>query len=292
VSLLIDPEIASRVDRLELPFNRYGVDPYGARKDHLSRLFTFFHFLYKHYFTIGVEGMEHVPRRGRAMLVGNHSGGVALDGAMVLTTCFFELEPPRLAQGMAEKFMAKTPFMGLWATRTGQLTGLVETAEHLLEDERMLMIFPEGARGTAKLYPERNSLVHFGSGFIRLAMKTNTPIIPFGFVGGGEAIPTIANSYALGKLIGAPYVPITPWGVAIPAPARLELTYSEPMIFEGRGTEEDEIIEGYVEQVKQRIAGLIELGRARRRKALAWSAGSEETPAFSDFGAPKKENGE
>jgi 1-acyl-sn-glycerol-3-phosphate acyltransferase len=278
VSLFIDPEISERVDRLELPFNRYGVDPYGTRKDHLARLFTVFRFLYKHYFTLGVEGIHHVPGRGRAMLVGNHSGGVALDGAMVITTCFFEIDPPRLAQGMAEKFMAKAPFMGLWATRSGQLTGLVETAEHLLADERLLMIFPEGARGTAKLYPERNTLVHFGSGFMRLAMQTKTPIIPFGFVGGGEAIPTIANSVALGRLLGVPYVPITPWGLAIPVPARLELTCSEPMTFDGTGTEEDEIIEGYVEQVKQRIAGLIEAGRQRRRKALSWSGGAENEP--------------
>lgn len=291
MSLLIDPEIAARVDRLEIPFNRYGVDPYGASKEHLARLFTAFRFFYRHYFTVGVEGMQHVPARGRAMLVGNHSGGIALDGAMVITSCFFELEPPRLAQGMAEKFMAKTPFMGLLATRSGQLTGLVETAEHLLHDERLLMIFPEGARGTAKLYPERNTLVHFGSGFMRLAMKTRTPIVPFGFVGGGEAIPTIANSYALGKLLGAPYVPITPWGVALPAPVRLELTYSEPMTFEGTGTEEDEVIEANVERVKQRIAGLIEHGRERRGKALAWSRGAEDEALREgeDVGTKKEE---
>lgn len=278
-SLFTDPEISARVDRLELPFNRYGVDPYGASKEHIARALTALRFFYRHYFTIGVEGIQHVPSRGRAMLVGNHSGGVAVDGAMVIASCFFELEPPRLAQGMAEKFMAKAPFMGLWATRAGQLTGLVETAEHLLQDERLLMIFPEGARGTAKLYPERNSLVHFGSGFLRLAMKTRTPIIPFGFVGGGEAIPTIHNSYTLGKIFGAPYVPITPWLLTIPAPVRLELTYAEPMIFEGTGTEEDEIIEGHVESVKQKIAELIESGRKRRRSALAWPGSDDETNA-------------
>lgn len=281
MSLLIDSEVAARVERLELPWNSYGCDPYGASKEYLARAFTAFQFLYRHYFKIGVEGIEYVPGRGRAMLVGNHSGGVALDGAMVIASSFFEKDPPRLAQGMAEKFMARAPFMGLWSTRCGQLTGLVETAEHLLADERLLMIFPEGARGTAKLYPERNSLVHFGSGFMRIAMKTKTPIIPFGFVGGGEAIPTIANSVTLGKLFGAPYVPITPWGLALPAPARLELTYSEPMMFDGSGTEEDEVIEGYVEQVKQRIAGLIEIGRERRRKALSWSSGNEEATTFT-----------
>src|SRR5512147_2596049 len=113
VSLFIDSEVAARVERLELPWNSYGCDPYGASKEYLARAFTALQMLYRHYFKIGIEGIEYVPGRGRAMLVGNHSGGVALDGAMVIASSFFEKEPPRLAQGMAEKFMASAPFMGL-----------------------------------------------------------------------------------------------------------------------------------------------------------------------------------
>jgi 1-acyl-sn-glycerol-3-phosphate acyltransferase len=268
LSLLIDPEVAARVDRLELPFNRYGVDPYGTSKEHVARLLSLFGFFYQHYFSVGVAGIENVPPRGRAMLVGNHSGGIAIDGAMIVSSCFFELDPPRLVQAMAEKFMAKFPFAAQWSVKTGQHTGVPETAAHLLEDDRLLLVFPEGARGTAKLYPERNSLVHFGSGFLRLAMKTKTPIVPVGFVGGGEAIPTVANSYTLGRLLGVPYVPLTPWIFAIPAPVRLEVTYGEPMIFEGSGNEDDETIDGYVQHVKNKIADLIEIGRQRRRNVL------------------------
>jgi 1-acyl-sn-glycerol-3-phosphate acyltransferase len=267
--LLIDPAIAARVDRLEIPFNSFGVDPYGVSKEHVARFLTLLSFLYRHYLTVGVTGVEHVPARGRAMLVGNHSGGVAVDGAMVIASCFFELTPPRLAQGMAEKFINRVPFASLWTSRTGQFTGLPENASHLLDDERLLLVFPEGSRGTAKLYTERNSLVQFGHGFMRLALKTRAPIIPFGFVGGGEAVPTIANSYGLGRLLGVPYIPITPWLLPVPLPVRVELTYGEPMTFSGTGTEEDEVIAGYVEEVKARIAGLIESGRQRRRDKLA-----------------------
>ena len=266
MSLLIDPAIAARVEHLELPFNRFGVDPYGVSKEHLARFLTLLRFLYHQYFTVGLAGVEHVPPRGRAMLIGNHSGGVAVDGAMVVSSCFFELDPPRLAQGMAEKFIARFPFASLWSSRTGQITGLPEHAAHLLEDERLLMVFPEGSRGTAKLYSERNSLVQFGTGFMRLALKTKSPIVPFGFVGGGEAVPTIANAYSLGKLLGVPYIPITPWLMPVPLPVRVELTYGEPMTFTGTGTEDDEVIARYVEQVKQKIAELIETGQRRRRE--------------------------
>jgi 1-acyl-sn-glycerol-3-phosphate acyltransferase len=170
---------------------------------------------------------------------------------------------------MVEKFLNKVPFMSLLSNKTGQFTGLPEHAIRLLEDDRLLMVFPEGARGTAKLYKERYSLVRFGTGFVRLAMRTKSPIIPFAFLGGGAAVPTIYNSVALGKLFGAPYVPITPYGLAVPLPVKLEVEYGEPMVFEGTGAESDEIIGGYVEQVRTRIAEMMEAGRLRRESDAA-----------------------
>src|SRR5437588_10570948 len=97
-----DESMRSRVDRLELPFNARGVDPFGISKRHLAIGYTALSFLYRRYFRVKAHGVEHIPARGRAMLVGNHSGGVALDAAMVLTARFLEKNPPRLAQGMAE----------------------------------------------------------------------------------------------------------------------------------------------------------------------------------------------
>ncbi|HMC34424.1 MAG TPA: acyltransferase, partial [Myxococcales bacterium] len=88
-------EISARVDRLELPFDARGVDEYGVSKWHLGVAFRAFAFLYRNYFRVRAEGLQHIPPRGRAMLVGNHSGGIALDAAMVIASCFLELEPPR-----------------------------------------------------------------------------------------------------------------------------------------------------------------------------------------------------
>ncbi|MBI5494480.1 MAG: 1-acyl-sn-glycerol-3-phosphate acyltransferase [Deltaproteobacteria bacterium] len=258
--------VTALVDRLELPFNALGVDRYGISKKHLVVFFTALGFLYRWYFRVAAHGVEHVPPRGRCMLVGNHSGGVATDGAMVLASMLFEMEPPRLAQGMAEKFLNQLPLSSLWTSRTGQFTGLPENAIRLLEDDRMLMVFPEGARGTAKLYNERYSLVDFGTGFMRLAMKTRTPIVPFGFLGGGAAIPTVKNLYGLGKLVGVPYVPVTPYLLPLPLPVPLEVHYSPPMLFEGTGDEEDQVIQAHVAQVKDRISRLIEDGRAARHQ--------------------------
>lgn len=254
-------EVEERLARLELPFNSDGVDPYGIDRQRLGFMFTTFGLFYKRYFRCQAHGVENIPKRGRAMLVGNHSGGVALDGMMVIASCFFDLEPPRLAQGMAEKFLNRMPFASEWSSKTGNFTGLPEHAVRLLKEERLLMVFPEGARGTAKLFAERYSLVRFGTGFMRLALATKTPIIPFGFLGGGEALPTVANLERLGKMLGAPYIPVTPYLLPVPLPVRMAVHYGEPMLPTGTGDEDDHVILDKVNAVKAAIAHLIERGR-------------------------------
>jgi 1-acyl-sn-glycerol-3-phosphate acyltransferase len=265
LDLRIDKEVRNRVDRLALPFDALGLDPFGISRKHLRIGLTAVAALYRHYFSVQTRGIDHVPTRGRAMLVGNHSGGIAIDAAMVIASCLLEMDPPRLAQGMVEKFLGRLPFLSLWTARTGQLVGLPEHAERLLQDERLLMVFPEGARGTAKLYRARNSLVDFGSGFIRLALKTRSPIVPFAVLGGGEAFPTVANAYKLGHMLGLPYVPLVAYGLPLPLPAKIEIEYAPPLVLSGTGNEDDEIVFGYVDQVKDIIAGMLRRGARRRR---------------------------
>ncbi|HVY44709.1 MAG TPA: acyltransferase, partial [Minicystis sp.] len=72
-----------------------------------------------------------------------------------------------------------------------------------------------------------------------------------------------------GRLVGAPYIPVTPYVFAVPLPVRLEVTYGEPIVVPGTGAEEDDVIQGHVDVVKARIAELIEVGRERRARALS-----------------------
>ncbi len=146
------------------------------------------------------------------MLVGNHSGGYAIDGAMVLTSTFLELNPPRLAQGMAEKFINRFPVASLWTSRTGQFTGLPEHALRLLEDDRLLMVFPEGARGTAKLYTRallagglRHRLHAAGAADARRPSSRSPSWAA------ARRCPPSPTCTRLGKLVGVPYIPLTPY---------------------------------------------------------------------------------
>lgn len=264
----IDPEVAERVDALELSFNKFGIDPYGIAKKDLVRFVSVFAWVYRHYFKVDVYGLENVPSRGRAILVGNHSGGVAIDGAMVSASMLLEANPPRLVHAMLDKFIHRFPGASQIMSRTGQFTGNPDQAIRLLRDERLLLVFPEGARGTAKLAKDADTLVTFGTGFMRLALETKSPIVPFGFVGGGEALPTIANLKTLGRLLGVPYIPVTKWGVLIPKPTRFQILYGKPMVFEGSGHERDDVCAAMVDEVKTKIRDLIRQGRQLREKKI------------------------
>ncbi len=266
---LIDDEVRARLERLDVPFNRYGLDPYGISKDHLGVFYTALGHVYRRYFSVRTVGIEHVPLTGRALVVGNHSGGLPVDASMVIASLFFECEPPRHAHGMVEKFAQNLPFLSSWFSRLGQLTGLPEHAVRFLEDDRMVMVFPEGARGTGKLYRDRYKLVRFGTGFMRIALQTGSPVLPFAFVGGEEALPTIYHAKTLARMLGTPYFPVPPYLVPVPRPFPCDLWYGPPMTFEGDGTEPDEVIEGYVDQVRVVVADLIERGRAARRQRRA-----------------------
>jgi 1-acyl-sn-glycerol-3-phosphate acyltransferase len=267
--LPIDPEVAARIEALDLEFNEFGIDPYGIDKSDLIRFVSAFAWIYRYYFKVDVYGIGNVPSRGRAVLVGNHSGGVAIDGAMVVGSMLLDADPPRLAHAMLDKFIHKFPGASQFMSRTGQFTGNPDQAKRLLRNERLVLAFPEGARGTAKLAKEADCLVEFGTGFMRLALETQSPVVPFGFVGGGEALPTIANLKRLGRLLGVPYVPVTKWIFLVPKPTRFQILYGKPMYFEGTGHEHDEVVGAMVDQVKERIADLIRQGRALREKRIS-----------------------
>jgi len=268
MDLPTDPEIAERIDRLHFHWNHYGIDAFGVSKEHLGNFYSLLAWFYRHYFRVTVHNIEHVPDRGRAMVVGNHSGGLPVDGGMVLTSLLLEHEPPRLAHGMVEKFAQRWPFVSTWFSRVGQFTGLPEHAVSLLEDDRILMVFPEGARGTGKLYRDRYALVGFGTGFMRLALQTGSPIVPFAFVGGEEALPTKFHFKTIAKRMGLPYIPVPAYLVPFPMPIACDIYYGEPLVFEGTGAEADRVIEGYVDRVKARIVELIDEGRVARRRRL------------------------
>jgi 1-acyl-sn-glycerol-3-phosphate acyltransferase len=260
----VSPEVAERVDRVARHVNGLGFDKWGYSPASAKRTMVLTEALYRKYFRVEVHDIDRVPP-GRGLLIGNHSSQLAYDGMMVAAAMLLDANPPRAVRAMIEKFFQRQPFVNVFMTRAGQLTGLPQHAERLLADDELVLVFPEGARGGGKVWRDRYKLMEFGSGFVRLALKTGSPITPFGFIGGEEVCPALVNVKPLARALGFPYFPITPTLLPLPLPARCSIWFGEPIRFSGTGGEDDVEIERMVARVRDRVRELLDRGLATRR---------------------------
>lgn len=264
-------EVEARLGRVPTSLNEYGVDPFGYEPAFTAKMLLPIAFMYRHWLRVETHGIEQVPQ-GRVLLIANHAGNTfAWDAAMLSMAMLLDAEPPRAVRGMAEYYLPTLPFFGSWMHRAGSVVGTPGNCAQLLERGEAIMVFPEGERGFVKTYAERYQLQRFGLGFVRLALETETPIVPVGIVGAEEQSPGLMRSRTLGRLIGAPVAPITltmPWlGLAgfLPLPVKFRLRFGEPLRFDGDANEEDAEIEKKVDVVKDAIRGLVAEGLAARK---------------------------
>lgn len=266
-SLSVLEEARIAIQRMEAKQELHGYDPFGFSPSFLHKVLPAAATLYRKYFRVITRGMEHVPD-GRALLIANHSGQIPLDGMMIATAMLLDREEPKMTRAMIEKWVPTLPFLSMLFSRAGQVVGTPANAHLLLERGEQIMVFPEGSRGISKPWSRRYQLEEFGLGFMRLALKTRTPIVPIGVVGAEEQIPTLYNAKKLGKMFGMPSLPITPTFM-IPLPVRYRIYIGEPLYFEGDPDDEDRAVRAHVDVVQRRIEELIAEGRADRVSLFA-----------------------
>jgi 1-acyl-sn-glycerol-3-phosphate acyltransferase len=177
----------------------------------LERTAPLLEFLYSRYFRVRLLGVENVPDTGAALLVGNHSGGIPYDGAMLLYALFRDHPQHRRVRPLVANFAFRRGWMANVIARIGGVRASTDTALPLLADGQLVAVFPEGLRGVGKLYRERYRLARFGrGGFVRLAQRASVPLLPVAIVGAEEIHPVIGRITRLAEPLGLPYIPITP----------------------------------------------------------------------------------
>jgi 1-acyl-sn-glycerol-3-phosphate acyltransferase len=222
----------------------YETDEWGLDREFLEATLPFFLFLYRRYWRVESSGVEHIPAQGRALLVGNHSGQLPWDCAMVTTAIYTEHPAQRLARTLYSVWFPTLPFISSIFTKLGQVLATVENGTRLLEQDELVSVYPEGHKGVGKLYKDRYRLVRFGrGGFVKMAINTQSPIIPVAVVGAEETYVSLAKSGALARLTGFPYFPITPtfpWlgplGM-LPLPSKWYIDFGEPIPVDEYGPE-------------------------------------------------------
>jgi 1-acyl-sn-glycerol-3-phosphate acyltransferase len=173
---------------------------------------TLVDFFYNLWFRCEVEGIENVPAEGGALLVSNHAGAMPPDAPMIAKAIKEEHANPRPVHLTMEHFFKGYPGLSMLLPKIGGVPAHPANVHRLLHDEQQLvLVFPEGRKGSEKLYKDRYRLRRFGrGGFVEAAMRAGAPIVPIAVVGAEEAQPIFAHIPALQKLTGLIYFPITP----------------------------------------------------------------------------------
>jgi 1-acyl-sn-glycerol-3-phosphate acyltransferase len=240
----------------------YTVDDYGLDPDIAERLLIeTVRPLATKWFRVEIRGAENIPSDGGALLVANHSGTIPLDGLM---TMFAVHEATgRNLRPLGADLVFRLPFIGELARKAGATLACNEDAARLLSGGELAGVWPEGFKGIGKPYSERYKLQRFGrGGFVSAAIRTGVPIVPCSIVGAEEIYPLIGNVPFLARLLGVPYIPITPFfpllgplGL-VPLPSKWIIEFGEPIrtdSYDAGAADDPMLVFNVTDQVRETI---------------------------------------
>lgn len=229
------PPLAEEPQPLSDP-RRGDVDEWGRSEGMRALARKVYDPLYRRWFRVEWDGLEKIPTDGGALLVANHAGAIPSDAPAIMHGVETELDRP--VYGLADHFFKATPIVGtLWA-RNGGVVAHPENAYRLLrEQDQLVLVFPEGSKGTSKTYQERYRLRRFGrGGFVEIAMRAGVPIVPIAVMGAEESMPILFKLPTLAKAIRVPYLPITanmlafgPLGAVAYFPSKFKIQVLDPV---------------------------------------------------------------
>jgi 1-acyl-sn-glycerol-3-phosphate acyltransferase len=204
----------------------------------------------------GVEGLEHIPLDTPFVLISNH---ISFADHFIYETLLFAT---RGAQGAfltkAESFSG---LRGIWfdsmgavpVDRDNPVKGLLATADRILGNGRVLVVYPEGTRNR-----EPEEMLPFKDGAFRFAERAGVPVVPAALWGTQDILPIGARAPRSGTarvVFGPPLY----GNVDLPRAARLrDLT----------------------ERAKAAVSGLLD--QARTPEPARSAAASQQTSALAD----------
>ena len=254
------------------------VDDFGRDPKASARWEPVLEFFYSRWFRTRTIGLEHIPDTGRALLVANHGGSLPYDSAMVMHAVRRDHPARRDVRPLVEDAVFHLPFLGPVMNRIGGVRACPENAERLLERDELVAVFPEGVKGMSKLWRDRYRLQRFGrGGFVRLALRTRTPILPVAVVGAEESVPMLAKITWFAKNIGVPWIPVTPTfpllGPAglLPLPSRWRIQIGPPIDVSSYPPEaaDDRLLVGRLtDQIRAQIQDMVDDALAQRGRAF------------------------
>lgn len=210
----------------------FGFDPHFTESVWLPALRV----LFDKWFRVDVSGIENLPMDGGGLLVANHAGTIPIDALMTSVAVHDHHPAKRHLKVLAADLVFDTPFISEIARRTGSTLACTADAQRLLRGGELTAVWPEGFKGIGKLYKDRYKLQRFGrGGFVTTALRAGVPIIPVSIVGSEEIYPMMSDLKPLARLLGLPYLPVTPTfpllgplGL-VPLPSKWKIHFGTPI---------------------------------------------------------------
>ncbi len=240
----------------------YTVDEYGFDAEVTERFFmAALRPIAQKWFRIEVRGVENIPTEGGALVVSNHSGTIPVDGLMTMVS--IHDHAGRHLRPLGADLVFRLPVVGSLARKGGATLACNEDAERMLRGGELVGVWPEGFKGIGKPFSERYKLQRFGrGGFVSAALRTGVPIVPLSVVGAEEIYPLVGNIPSLARLLGVPYIPITPFfpllgpvGL-VPLPSKWLLEFGEPIRtdeYDDGAAEDPMLVFNVTDQVRETI---------------------------------------
>ena len=269
VAPTIEPDFDLRSDVSVGELDHETTDLFGLDPAFRDRVKPAFRFMHDRYWRVEVSGAHNVPKSGPALLVSNHSGAIPFDGAMIVTSV--DKERGRVLRFLYDRFVDNVPPVSTFYRKVGGAVATRDSAFKLLQAGELMLIFPEGVSGVAKSFGDRYRLRTFTPGFARLAFSLDVPIIPVAVVGAEEIYPLVGRAEGVGKMLGMPYVPITPFfpmlGLlgTVPLPTKWFIRFGKPIRL-AAVSEETRWLQARIEAVRIRRAVQAMVTRLKRRR--------------------------
>jgi 1-acyl-sn-glycerol-3-phosphate acyltransferase len=176
------------------------------------------------YLRVEVEGLENIPRKGPAIISPNHSGYSGFDAFLLCH--HIDQATQRVPRVLAHHFWFLNQTTAIPAQKMGFIEANKKNGLAVLKKKQLLILFPEGEYGNFKPTTRRYQLQTFKKGFVRMALETQSPIIPTLVIGAEETHINLAQlkftKYLRGLVIPLPLN-------IIPLPARWKIKVLPPI---------------------------------------------------------------
>ncbi len=202
------------------------------------------------YFRLQIEGIKNIPRTGGVLIAPNHSGYTGIDAALL--SYIITKDAKRVPRVLSHHFWFLTKTTSVPAQKMGFIEATYENGLDALNKKNVVVLFPEGENGNFKPTSQMYQLQEFKRGFVRMALKSQTPIVPAIIIGAEESSINLSQ-LKFTKFLKGTVIPL-PLNV-IPLPAKWKIRFLPPVYlpYDANAADDTELVHEIAQDIQEQM---------------------------------------